>query len=326
MRSNFLNANTTPKGVKPLKSMRLGWSLNEPSMSDQEGSSVVTADEPTSIASMPWMRVFQGLDMESLSPRSQSISLLIGEDLVEGYRPNEIAEKLGRPSSWVAERLEELKAEIALDTGHFLPLSYNEFESLTESIKEFGVHSPVLIGEHQLIDGRHRWIISHTLGLKEIPAVFIMGLTAEQEHDIGVAVNSARRHLNRKQKQMIIRGELKRDWSRPSRQIAAICGVSAPTVEVVREEMRREAAAAEVAPQEETDEPQQPTERVFVPPAKELDMRVDKRGRVQPAYVPERNPAPVTEKFLGYATCGHGQMHELYLSGSDQYILKAERD
>lgn len=268
------------------------------------------------------MRVFQSLDLDSLTPRSQSISLLIGEEMTAGWKPNEIAERLGQPLSWVVERLDELKTEIALNTGHFLPLTYSEFDSLTESIKEFGVQTPILIGEHQLIDGRHRFLVSQQLGLKEIPAQFVFGLTPDQEHDVAIAVNSARRHLNRRQKQQIIRGELSRNWERPSRQIAAICGVSAPTVEAVREDMRREAAQLE---QESTPDVA-PAEPVFVPPPKEQDIRIDSRGRAQQAYVPDRNPTPLGEKFLGYATCEHGQMHEVYVIGTDQYTLRASRD
>lgn len=243
--------------------------------------------------------------------------------MADGYRLGEIAERLGQQQSWVAERLEELKAEISFDNGGFLPLSFSEYESLTESIKEYGVRTPILIGEHQLIDGRHRFLISQSLGLAEIPAEFVFGLTAEQEADIAVAVNSARRQLNRRQKRMIIRAQLKKDWSRSSRQIAAICGVTAPTVEDVREEMRREAAL------EQTGQVAAPE---FVPPPKEEDVRRDARGVEQQAYVPDRAPekktTPVSEtieRFLGYAVCPHGQMLGIYRIG-EQYILKEDRD
>lgn len=264
-----------------------------------------------------WSRVLEEMDLESLSPRSQSISLLIGEDMTDGYKPKEIADALGQPSSWVSERLEELRSEIVLNSGHFLPLTDAEYQSLTESIREYGVRTPVIIGEHQLIDGRHRWMISQELNLKEIPAVFLFGLSKEEEHDIAVAVNSARRHLNRAQKRSIIRSELKRDWSRSSRQIAAICGVSGPTVEDVRAEMRREAEVSEQGAALPT----------FVPPKKEEEKRVDSSGREQKAYVKDRNPVAVlgSETFHGYVFCSHGETHKLFQS-EGIYRIEPDKD
>jgi hypothetical protein len=84
--------------------------------------------------------------------------------------------------------------------------------------------------------------------------------------------------------------------------------------------MRREAAAAQTggitAPVPD-----------FVPPPKEKEKRVDTKGRVQPAYVPERHPPELTqvEKFLGYAVCSHGQVHGVYRL-NDQLFLKEDRD
>lgn len=286
-------------------------------MQDQEESSAATATESRSTSSTNWSRVLREVDLESLSPRSQSISLLIGDEMIEGFKLNEIASKLGQPSSWVADRLNELRQEIVLNSGHFLPLTDAEYLSLTESIKEYGVRTPVLIGEHQLIDGRHRWTISQELGLTDIPAVFLFGLSKEQEHDIAVAVNSARRHLNRKQKRAIIRSELQRDWSRSSRQIAAICGVSAPTVEDVRAEMRRES---------ETLEHGAPLP-AFVPPKKEEERRVDSSGREQPAYVSDRRPSLQTEKKIGCGICPHGEYVEIFeISGQEELSIRSSRD
>lgn len=264
--------------------------------------------------------MLEKLDLDSLTPRSRSISLLIGTDMIDGYKMGEISERLGQPPSWVAERLDELKAELALDAGAFLPLTFSEYESLTESIKEYGVRTPILIGEHQLIDGRHRFLISQSLGLSEIPAEFVFGLTAEQEADVAVMVNSARRQMNRRQKRILIRAQLKKDWSRSSRTIAAICGVTAPTVEDVREEMRRESLLerdGEVAAPE------------FVPPPKEADVRRDMRGVERPAYVapPKKQERALVEveRFLGYAVCPHGQMLGVYRVG-ENYLLKEDRD
>jgi DNA-directed RNA polymerase specialized sigma24 family protein len=268
------------------------------------------------ISSTGWNRVLEKLDLDSLTPRSRSVSILIGEELMDGYKLKEIAERLGQPASWVSQRLEELRAEIALGADRFLPLTFTEYESLTESIKEYGVQTPILIGEHQLIDGRHRFLISKSLGYTEIRAEFVFGLTAEQEADIAVAVNSARRHLNRRQKRMLIRAQLKKDWSRSSRQIAAICGVTSPTVEDVRSEMRREAILAEQG--EEGAEH-------FTPPDPDQDVRIDAQGRVKSAYVEGRHPPEAGERFMGYGVCAHGEMHAIYKLG-ENYLLKRDDD
>lgn len=262
-----------------------------------------------------WDRALKQLDPESLSPRSKAIRLLITDEMQDEFKEKEIAEQLGQPWGWVNERLTELRSEIALNTGHFMPLTHTEFAALMESVEAHGVQTPIIIGEHQLIDGRHRWQVSEKLGLKDIPAVFVQGLSAEEERQIAVTVNMARRHLNRRQKRMVIRNELQRDWSRSSRQIAMICGVSAPTVEEVRFEMRLESEYVK-----------DPT--AFIPPKREEETRVDASGRTQKAYVSGRNK-PETEKKetkIGYATCSHGETHAIYQGSDGLYFLRSERD
>lgn len=262
-----------------------------------------------------WNRALQELNPESLSPRSRAIRLVITDEMQDEMKEKEISEAIGQPWTWVKERLNELRSEVALNTGHFMPLTHTEFAALMESVEAHGVQTPIIIGEHQLIDGRHRWLVSEALGLKDIPAVFVQGLSAEEERQIAVTVNMARRHLNRAQKRFVIRNELQRDWSRSSRQIAMICGVSAPTVEEVRFEMRLESEYVK-----------DPT--AFVPPKREDEKRVDASGRTQKAYVSGRNK-PETEKKeikVGYATCSHGEAHTIYQNSDGTYSLRSERD
>ena len=233
--------------------------------------------------------------------------MLIGDEMPDGYNLSTLAKELGRTSSWVSDRLNELRSEILLNGGYFLPQTDAEFDALKLSVREFGVQVPVLIGDHMLIDGRHRWLASEELGLLEIPARFILGLTAQQEHDVAVAVNTARRHLNRKQKEAIIRAELKRDWERSSRSIAVICGVGHPTVESVRAKMRAE---AEYEPSHQEVQDVKAEIDTWVPPPKEQDVRVTAGGWTRPAYAERVQAAP---KSAGRVTCqGCGVIHDLF--------------
>lgn len=314
----------TPTDAIPSNVIVAGSSLSEPTTPVLAVSSDATAPGSTSTSSMGWTRAMQQVDLDSLSPRSKSISLLIGKELTDGYKLGEIARELKQSPSWVSERLDELRSEILLNTGHFLPLSDAEFDALKESVREHGVRTPVLIGEHQLIDGRHRWLVSQELGLDAIPAEFIFGLTADQEHDIAVAVNTARRHLTGKQKRMVIRGELVRDWSRSSRVIAAICGVSQPTVEDVRDEMRREAETEPTVEQVEAARVQGAAR--FTPPPREQDVRVDATGRAQPAYVQGRSPITGIERHFGFAACGACGAVMTIIKVDDDFKLVHQRD
>jgi len=273
-----------------------------------QGESSDEMEEKSRItSSTSWTRALRDLDLESLSPRSKAVRVVIGDEMPDGYSLSTLAKELGRTASWVSDRLNELRSEILLNSGYFLPLTDGEFDALVASVREFGVQVPVLIGEHQLIDGRHRWLASEQIGLSEIPAKFILGLTAEQEHEIAVAVNTARRHLNRKQKEAIIRSELKRDWARSSRLIGAITGTSSVTVEAVRAKMRFE---AEYEPTHEEVQTVRTEIETWTPPAKEEDVRVSASGQVRTAYV-ER--APVAPSPVATVTCQScGVVHNLF--------------
>lgn len=282
-------------------------SPNEPSTSDPGVSLGETEEKSRITSSTSWTRALGDLDLDSLSPRAKAVKLLIGDEMPDGYSLNMLAKELGRTPSWVSDRLNELRSEILLTSGYFLPLTDAEFQALKENIREFGVQAPVLIGDHQLIDGRHRWLASLELGLTEIPARFILGKTQQEEHDIAVGVNTARRHLTRQQKETIIRAELQRDWARSSRTIAAICGVSFPTVESIRARMRFEASyeptRAEVQGVREEIE-------TWVPPPKDQDIRVTATGHTRAAYV-ERTPRPA--KPLATVACRScGVVHNVY--------------
>ena len=226
-------------------------SPGEQSTSDPDASSDETEAEPTITSLRSWTRQRLTPNLEALSPRSQAVMVAIGQDVEQDYQIKQIADRLGQTPSWVSERLEWLRSEVALQTG-FLALSELDYDALRASIDANGVQTPVLAGQHlPLVDGLNRWNISVELGIKEIPVVFLQDLTEEQERVLSIELNVARRHLNFDQRVLIVRSELNRDWNRSDRWIGRICGVDGKTVGSIRTEMRLEQAILPTAEDEE---------------------------------------------------------------------------
>lgn len=262
--------------------------------------------------------------------------------MTDGYKLSEIAAELGRPASWVSERLSDLRTELLLASGHFLPLADHEYDALRDSIARHGVRIPIIIGEHiALVDGRHRLLAATELGLTDIPAIFLHDLGPEAERELATSLNAARRHITRQQKKILVEHELTRDPNRSDRLIASICGVSHPFVATVRAEIAEQQRLEQV--QMHAEAPSAPhldegsalmetiaagptievknPEALYQAPA-EAPQRVDATGRVQPA---KRAPSIIAGvKPLAYLTCAHGQMHTLYRD--PDYRLAAEDD
>ncbi len=262
----------------------------------------------------------QNVDLERLSPRSKAIRIAIGDQMPEGYNLTEIANELGRTTSWVSERLTELRNELLLQTGHFFPLTDHEYQALHDSIQTHGVQVPVIIGEHiACLDGRHRLLIAENLGLTNIPALFLEGLTADQEHELSVALNAARRQLNRAQRRKLVEAELMRDPNRSDRYIAAICGTAHSTVSLTRAEilhhqkLEQQSPPAEPVDESSTAPPPSPTV--------ESSARIGRDGlehTVTSSGPTTRGPAAALQpdRPLGYAECLHGQRHAIYKDGT----------
>lgn len=312
---------------------------NEQPTSAPDASSDETAADSTNTNTTSWTRALQEVTLEKLSPSSRATQILIAEQMTDGYSMTEIANALGRPTSWVSERLSSLRNELLLQTGLFFPLADHEYDSLRASIKEYGVQVPVVIGEHiACVDGRHRLLIGEELGLESVPAVFLEGCTLEQERAIAISLNAARRQLNRQQKRTLVEAELMRDPARSDRLIASICGVTHPTVGLVRSEL----VAAETQTESTTVTPELTVTKAIVEPLApdgtpvgppiEIDLRPPTAGarRVtatgQTRTVP---PRPVREEHptrIAYVTCAHGQVHELHRNHNNVYYLEAHPD
>ncbi len=209
----------------------------------------------------------------------------------------------------------ELKTELQLQSSPLLPLSDEEFEALKTSIKKDGVRVPVILGEHMLIDGRHRWRACAELGLREIPTIFLPGLSAREEHEIAITVNAIRRHLNREQKQSLVRAELMRDVEldvkRSDVQIAVLCGVSHPTVRAIRDKMIVEASV-------------QPDQKFVEKVSASRERRQDTRGRIYEVDTTPivRQVESAVEQSLGRVRVEQPGLYDIYRDGGG---LRAER-
>lgn len=266
--------------------------------------------------------------------------------MTDGYTLSEIATELRRPASWVSERLASLRNELLLQSGLFLPLTETEYEGLRLSIERHGVKSPVIVGEHvAIVDGRHRLLIAETLGLRDLPAVFLQGLGAEAERELAIGLNAARRQLNRAQKRTLIEAELMRDPARSDRLIASICGVTHPTVSIARNEIAEQQELEDSSSDDEPDllDADQPlhgdreetrdwigavaAERTTQNrPSVLAPIRVDAAGAVRrPVTRPKPSGPTVQTERLGYAACSHGQIHTITRQGSE-YRLVVEPD
>jgi hypothetical protein len=230
------------------------------------------------------------MDTSKLSPTSRATKILIGDRIPEGYQINEIATSLGRPASWVSERLNELRNELLLQTGHFFPLTDHEFASLEASILEHGIQIDVLLGQHiPLIDGRHRALIAQKHSL-EIPCRLLEGLTEEQEHELAISLNAARRQLTRSQRKQLVQAELMRNPARSDRLLGAICGVHGETVAAYRAEIAaQQTFSAPTTPSPETGSAQPPA--VDPPERRTSDGRGIRRPEPRPTPAePTRTP------------------------------------
>ena len=244
----------------------------------------------------------------------------------DGYRINEIATELNVTPSWVSQRLDELRSEIILQTGGFLPLTDTEYDALKDSIAQHGQQVPILVGTTGLLDGKHRLLCLRELGIGHVLVQFVVDTDPETERRISRTVNAARRMLNRAQKESLVRAELQHDWQRSSRQIALDCGCSHHFVETIRTAIRAEREAMgdepplEIAADDPTDAPIVVAPLVPPPPPKTEDARRGSDGRQFPprtAYKQRAKPADKNaEKILTTVTCSHGTDHHLHTAGN----------
>jgi ParB-like chromosome segregation protein Spo0J len=122
-------------------------------------------------------------------------------------------------------------------------LELEEYQALKADIAARGVLVPVELDEAGVIlDGHHRiraWEELRAEGVEvpDYPCVIRTGLSAIEKRAHARTLNLARRHLNQDQKRDLIREQIQETPEKSNRQIAALLGVSHPTVAVVRWEL-----------------------------------------------------------------------------------------
>jgi N6-adenosine-specific RNA methylase IME4 len=129
----------------------------------------------------------------------------------------------------------------------FLPaLDPDELRALKQDVAENGVLSAVLIVRHgeefHVVDGHHRLQVAEALGLESLPCRILEDLDEERQLERGLLANTARRHLTRDQKRHLVSQLLLRAPSWSDRRLAAVSGVSHPTVAAVRARLERSGA------------------------------------------------------------------------------------
>jgi DNA modification methylase len=80
--------------------------------------------------------------------------------------------------------------DLELDAGNPRKISDTELESLTRSIREFGLVDPILArrANRRVIGGHQRLLAARRLGMKTVPVIFL-DLTAEQARLLNIALN-----------------------------------------------------------------------------------------------------------------------------------------
>lgn len=127
---------------------------------------------------------------------------------------------------------------MTIDPYQLLPdLTPEEYQALRADIEANGLRVPVDVDEHgNVLDGHHRQRVATELGI-DYPTRVVPGLTETGKRDHALAVNTARRQLNREQRRVVIANSLSADPELSDREHARRVGCSPSTVGSVRREL-----------------------------------------------------------------------------------------
>ena len=158
-------------------------------------------------------------------------------DDVPQWHPHEMLET-GHAGEVAAESLSgPATAEMKAPYQVMPDLTPEEYQALKADIQKRGVQVAVLIDEEgNVLDGHHRRQIADELGI-DCPHETRSGLTHAEKTNVALALNLARRHLTREQRQKIIAGCLLAAPEKSDREIAKATGADHKTVARRREQM-----------------------------------------------------------------------------------------
>jgi ParB-like chromosome segregation protein Spo0J len=140
-------------------------------------------------------------------------------------------------------------AKLVVDYGDYPPhplatmfplIEGKEFEDLKDSVRQNRILVPIVLYQGMILDGRNRHAAAKAIGYNFGPVDFkeFEGSYKEAE-DFVIGANLARRQLNNKQKQDVIRKMIAKYPDLSNRQIAKKCGLSAhSTVAEIREKVK----------------------------------------------------------------------------------------
>jgi site-specific DNA-methyltransferase (adenine-specific) len=119
------------------------------------------------------------------------------------------------------------------------PLTPDEYASLKESIRQFGVQVPIIVDKQgNIIDGKYRERARKELGINCTRVVRTFDSNAEKLQ-VAISLNCHRRHLKPSQRRELIATYLKTDPRINDTHLGEIIGVSKNTVNDVRKELER---------------------------------------------------------------------------------------
>jgi ParB-like chromosome segregation protein Spo0J len=78
-----------------------------------------------------------------------------------------------------------------------------DFEKLTNDIRNYGVRQPITLFEGKVLDGRNRYDAAREAGKTTIPAIYFEG-PYEEARNYVISLNLIRRHLDTGQRAMIV--------------------------------------------------------------------------------------------------------------------------
>ena len=124
---------------------------------------------------------------------------------------------------------------VDLQPAAVLPLSPEEFRKLRDSIRDFGVQTPLLVtDDYLIIDGHERWRAIREIGLTRFPLRIVGNLAESARVELAIRLNIERRHLTVAQRRELAARLLKEEPWQSDRKVASSARCDHKTVGRVR--------------------------------------------------------------------------------------------